>query len=338
MSGSPILVTGASGFLGTALCRHWSARGIRVRALVRAGGGTPDGGVDRMVVSDPMDRAALRAALTGVETIVHLAARVHQVRERAADPLAAHRLVNLEWTRVLAEEAAAMGVARFVFSSSIKAVGESSTAPWTEDTPPRPCDPYGISKLEAEQALQAIAGRTGMQVPILRLPLCYGPGLKANMLRLFDAVWRRRPLPLGLVDNRRSLLYVGNAIAAVEAVIAAGPAASRVFFVSDDHDLSTPALVRAVAAALGVPPRLLPAPPTLLRLAGQVGDLLGRLVPVPVTSAAVDRLLGSLTVDVTALRTVTGWAPPFPVAAGLAETARWYLEQRLQGGEVPRET
>lgn len=338
MGRSPILVTGASGFLGRALCHHWRARGLRLRALVRPDGGTPAECDELVPLPDPFDRAALRAALTGVETVVHLAARVHQVRERAADPLAAHRRVNRDWTRVLAEEAAAAGARHFVFSSSVKAVGEGNTVPWTEATPPAPADPYGISKLEAEQALGEIAGRTGLLAPILRLPLCYGPGLKANMLRLFDAVRRGRPLPFGRVANRRSLLFVGNAIAAVDAVLAAGPAASRVFFVSDDDDLSTADLIRAVAAALDVAPRLLAVPPVLLQAGGRLGDVAGRLLPVPLDSRAVERLLGSLTVDVTALRTVTGWTPPYTVAEGMAETARWYLARERQGGDTPQET
>jgi UDP-glucose 4-epimerase len=272
--------------------------------------------------------------MAGVDTVVHLAARVHQLREAVQDPLAAHRRVNVDWTRLLAEEAAGAGVRRFVFTSSIKAAGESNTTPWTEATPARPVDPYGISKLEAEVALREIAGRTAMLVPVLRLPLCYGPGIKANMLRLFDAVWRRRPLPLGQVENQRSLLYVGNGVAAIDAVIAAGPAASRLFYVSDDRDLSTPELVRLIGQALGVSPRLVSVPPWLFRLAGRGGDVLARAIPFPLTSGAVDRLLGSLTVDVSALREVTGWTPPYSVEAGLADTAQWYLDRR----HTPQET
>jgi nucleoside-diphosphate-sugar epimerase len=323
-----VLVTGSSGFFGTALCRAWRARGIVIRAFRRPGGGVLLDADEVFPLADPFDRPAVRTAMAGADTVVHLAARVHQLREAAEDPLAAHRRVNVDWTRLLGEEAAESGVRRFVFTSSIKAAGESNTAPWTEGTPPRPVDPYGISKLEAEAVLREIAVRSGMLVPVLRMPLCYGPGVKANMLRLFDAVWHRWPLPLGQVENRRSFLYVGNGVAAIDAVIAAGAPASRVFYVSDGRDLSTPELVRLVGQALSVSPRLVPVPPWLFRLAGKAGEVVARVIPCPLNTAAVDRLLGSLTVDVSALREVTGWEPPYSVEAGLADTARWYLERR----------
>jgi UDP-glucose 4-epimerase len=222
-----------------------------------------------------------------------------------------------------------------VFASSVKAVGERNDTPWTEAVTPRPVDPYGASKLEAEVLLRGMAASGTFDVPILRLPLLYGPGLKANMRRLFEAVARRRPLPLALVRNRRSFAYVGNVIAAMDAVIAAGSAGSATFFVSDGHDLSTPELARLIAAALGVEPRLLPVPPALLRAAGRAGDLLARVGPFPLTSAAVDRLLGSLVVDVSLLRATTGWRPQYTVEEGLAVTAQWF---RARGGlDRPKE-
>lgn len=321
-----VLVTGASGFLGRAVCEAWRGRGRYIRAFARAGGGPLPAVDDVVPLADPFDTAVLARAMAGVDTVVHLAARAHQLADRAAEPLAEYRRVNVEWTRAVAEAARAAGVRRLVFASSVKAVGERTDTPWTEAVTPRPVDPYGVSKLEAESLLRAMAVPGSFDVPILRLPLLYGPGLKANMLRLFEAVARRRPLPLALVRNRRSFAYVGNVIAAMDAVIAAGPAGSATFFVSDGRDLSTPELVRLIAAALGVESLLLPVPPALLRAAGRAGDLLTRVGPFPLTSAAVDRLVGSLAVDVSLLRATTGWRPPCTVEEGLAATATWYRQ------------
>jgi nucleoside-diphosphate-sugar epimerase len=232
--------------------------------------------------------------------------------------------VNVEGTRTLAQAAARAGVRRLVLASSVKAMGEGAAAGWTEETPPRPVDPYGISKLEAERALWEVSAGGALQGVALRLPLVYGAGVKGNLLRLFQAVDRGVPLPLGRVRNRRSLAFVGNVAEAVRAVLDAPAAAGEAFLVSDGRDLSTPELIRLIGAALGRSPRLLPVPPALFRAAGRAGDGVARVLPWPLTSAAVDRLLGSLWVDPGKLRRLTGWAPPFTPEQGLREVAEWY--------------
>jgi nucleoside-diphosphate-sugar epimerase len=323
MSGRVTLVTGASGFLGRHVCRSLLDEGATVRGLFR-GTDSALSGVERVRWSDLLDRPAIRGAVTGVDAIVHLAARVHVMADTASSPLTEYRRTNVEGTRTLVEESVAAGVGRFVFLSSVKAVGEESERPWTEQTPPRPVDPYGVSKLEAEQVVRDLAAAGGMAASILRLPLVYGPGMKANMLRLFDAVDRGTPLPLGGIRNQRSVIFAGNVAAAVVRVLQSLAAAGETFFVRDAKDVSTPELVRAIARALGRPARLVPIPPALFTAAGRVGDLVSRFIPVPITSAAAARLLGSLTVDASRLTRVTGFQPPYSLEEGLRLTAEWY--------------
>jgi nucleoside-diphosphate-sugar epimerase len=318
--GGRVLVTGATGFLGRHLVEALVGRGLEVRALVRRTGGRLPG-IEREVVAALNDPPALRQALDGVATVIHLAAYVHQPGKAHADE-AAHRAVNLDGTVALLEAAVASGVRGFVFASTVKAVGETSEGLWSETTPPRPVDPYGRSKLAAEQAVRAMASRHGLHAPILRLPLVYGPRMKANALTLFDLVDRGIPLPLGRVENRRSLVYVGNFVAAVQAVLER-EAGNDLFFVSDGPAVSTPELIRAIARALERPARLVPVPVALMRAAGHLGDQLARVAPWRLTSVNLERMIGSLAVDSSKLAGVAG-PPPFTMAAGLAETAQWY--------------
>ena len=242
--------------------------------------------------------------------VVHLAARVHVMRDEASDPLAKFREVNTEGTLNLARQAAQAGVKRFVFVSSIKVNGEGRDAAYRETDSPAPEDTYAISKWEAEQGLQQISQETGLEVVILRPPLVYGPGVKANFRRLLDTVARGWPLPLGAIRNRRSLLYLGNFVDAIRVCVEHPAAAGKTFLVDDGQPVSTPDLIRAVAHAMGRPARLLAVPVDALEFAGA---LLGK-------QAAVARLTGSLWVDSSLIRTRLGWTPPYSMAAGLAAT------------------
>lgn len=321
-----VLVTGATGFLGGYVVRGLRERGMEVRALVRRADAGLPADVETARADDLSDRAALSRACEGVDAVVHLAGRAHQMRENAPDPLAEFRRVNRDGTRTLLEAALQAGVSRFVYASSVKAVGEGGERCWDASTAAAPTDPYGISKLEAERLLHDTAGPAGMHAVALRLPLLYGAGVRANMLKLFRSVDRRMPLPLGGIRNRRSLAYAGNVVAAIETVLRAPGAAGGTFYASDDEDLSTPELVRRIGGALGRPARLVPVPGALFHAAGRVGDLIARVAPFPLTSAAVRRLTGSLCLDVSPLRAL-GWAPPFTVDQGLADAAAWYRSQ-----------
>ena len=257
-----IAVTGASGFVGRALCQALADQGVPFRALVRS----PDARLPQArVIGDIGADTDWAAALQGVSCIVHCAARVHVMQDTEADPLAAFRRVNVEGTRHLARSAAQAGVQRLVFLSSLKVLGEQ-TAPglrFNSLTPPAPEDAYGRSKWEAEQALWAISERTGLEVVVVRPPLVHGPGVKANFLRLMQAVARGLPLPFGQVHNQRSLLALGNLTDLLQLCTRHPDAPGQVFLASDDQDVSTPELVRELAAAMGRPPRLLPVPATM---------------------------------------------------------------------------
>lgn len=309
----PTLVTGASGFVGRALVAELLARGIHARGAVR-GAGTLHPGIDRVAIGEVDSRTDWHEALAGIGGVVHLAARVHVMHETVGDPLAAFRTANTEGTLNLARQAAEAGVCRFAFVSTIKVNGEGRNTPYTESDPASPQDPYAISKWEAEEGLRDIAARTGMEVVILRPPLIYGPGVGGNFLRLMRAVDKGWPLPLGAVDNRRSLIYLGNLVDALITCLAHPAAANKTFLLSDTEDVSTPGLVRRLAAALHRPARLISVPPSLLRIAGIVSG----------KRQAVDRLLGSLTIDGGANWSKLSWSPPISMETGLAETAAWY--------------
>lgn len=313
-----VLVTGATGFVGRALCVALAAEGYLVRAALReaAHASLQELGVAELVrVGEIGPDTDWTNGLEGVDAVVHLAARVHVMREIAADPLAEFRRVNVEGTRGLARAAAEAGVRRLVFTSTIKVHGESS-GEWgfSESDPPQPADPYAVSKWEAEQALHEIAGRTGLEAVILRPPLVYGPGVKGNFLRLMDWIARGVPLPFANIRNSRSLLYLDNLVAAIEACLRQPPAAGETFLLKDDGDPSTPELIRGLARAMGGDVRLLPFPVPLLALLGAAAG----------QSAAVARLTGSLVADDAKIRRVLGWRPPVSLERGLAATAGGY--------------
>lgn len=324
-----MLVTGAGGFLGGHVCRAFAERGVPVRALTRHPSTVTQASLELAPVAGLDDLPGLRRALADVDTVIHLAAHVHQgTTPPACTPAAApYRAVNVEGTRALLEASVAAGVRDFMFASSVKAVGERNEVPWTETTRPAPVDAYGVTKLEAEQLVRDQARRFGLHAPILRLPLVYGPEMKANALRLFQAVAHGVPLPVGGIANRRSFLFTGNFVAAMLTVLA-NEAGDDTFFVSDGEDLSTAELAREIGRALGRKPRILRVPDGALQVIGRVGDVLARVVPFPLTTAAVERLTGSLTVDSSKLTRATGYRPPYSLREGLQITCDWLRERK----------
>jgi UDP-glucose 4-epimerase len=292
-----VAVSGADGFVGRALRARFEAAGLEVRALSRVSHGD---------LADATD-AALDATLTGAKAVIHLAGRAHVLREGAADPEERYRRANVEATRRLAQAAIRCGIERFVFASSVKVNGEATPAgrPFRPDDVPVPRDAYARSKLAAEHVLAELAATARLRPVVLRLPLVYGPGVKGNFRALWDAVAQGRRLPLAAVDNRRSLLALLNA---VDALADAIDAPAGTYFAADAASVSTPQLVRAIAAAQGRTARLAYVPVPLLRLAG---TLAGR-------RALVERLTASLEVDATSFTVATGWQPRRTLAEGLA--------------------
>lgn len=270
-----------------------------------------------------------RAALDGVDTVFHLAARVHVMHDTSADPLLEFRRANVQGTLQLARQAAALGVRRFVFVSSIKVNGEQTAPgrPFRADSTPAPVDPYGISKHEAERELLRLGGETGLQVAIVRPPLVYGPGVKANFRAMMKWLVRGVPLPLGAVANRRSLVALENLVDLLVLCAQHPQAPGQVFLASDGEALSTAELLRRLGRALGRPARLLPVPPALLAAALR---LLGK-------RDFVHRLLGSLEVDNSAAREHLGWKPPLSVDAALTQAAQAYLREEAGPASAPQE-
>lgn len=316
-----VLVTGASGFVGRALLDHLlPSAAVQLRAAVRRCAPELHANIEQTLVEELGPNTNWGSALLDVNAVVHAAARVHVIGERAKDPLVAFRRTNVDGTLALAKQAAQAGVRRFIFISSIKVNGEGTPRDrsYTSESFPQPVDPYGASKLEAEFALRNLENKSGMEVVIIRPPLVYGPGVKANFLTLMGMVNRGVPLPFGLVNNRRSLVYVGNLVSAIECCLTHGRAAGRTYMVADSETVSTGDLLRIVANALGRPARLFPVPATILRLAGA---MLGR-------GDTLNKLLGSLTIDSVPIRDELGWRPPYSLQEGVELTARWYLQSR----------
>ena len=302
LSGKLIAVSGADGFIGTAYCSRMQARGQCVRRLVRTRPAASDASGEAVAIDLARAQAdELAHALRGVSAVVHLAGRAHVMNDVAPDADAAYKSANVDATERLALAAVAAGVRRFVFASTVKVNGEATPPgrPFRPGDPAAPHDAYARSKLAAERTLAQVASGTSMITTNLRLPLVYGPGARGNFRRLVDAVAARRFLPLGAIDNRRSLVALDNLLDAIDAVLAAPSPVIGTYFVADANSISTPALVRAIAVALGVAPWLVPVPVSALRLAGALS---GR-------GEAVARLTSSLEVDTASLSRATGWRP-----------------------------
>ena len=301
---SRVLVTGANGFVGSHLCPALEAAGHQVIAATRA------------TVGEIGPDTDWRAALDGVDTIIHLAARAHIMSDTAADPEAEYMRINQGGTAALARQAAETGVRRLVFLSSVKVNGErTKVAPFSETDTPAPEDAYGRSKLAAETALFEIAAGSALEATVIRSPLVYGPGVKGNFLKLLGL---RLPLPLGSVNNARSLIYVGNLVSALIAAMQPPVAAGQVYLVDDGDAVSVAELIRKIGDGGDRPARLLPMPVFLLRLAGA---LTGK-------QQTIARLVDSLVIDDTKIRRDLGWQPPYNMGQGLAATVRWFKSRR----------
>ena len=314
-----ILVTGVSGFVGSALCARLLGDGALVRGAVRTPH-SPSGGVEGVVIGDLSSETDWTSALRNVEQVVHLAARVHVMDDKSLDPLAEFRSVNVEGTAALARQAAAAGVRRFVFLSSIKVNGEFTEVgqSFTAEDAPAPQEPYAVSKREAEQLLRQLATETGMEVVIIRPPLVYGAGVKANFHSMMRWLVRGVPLPMAAVtENRRSLVALDNLVDLIVTCLNHPAAANQTFLVSDGEDLSTADLLKRMGVALGHPAHLFYMPPALLKLGAAIVSRPG----------IYQRLCASLQLDITKTCQLLGWAPPVSVDEGLRSAAEGFLSK-----------
>lgn len=309
-----IMVTGGSGFVGHPLVKRLHQEGYELIAPSRTPLNQAPVGVVNPLVSGLAADVDWSTSLEGVSVVIHSAARVHVMNDTAADPLVEFRKANVDGTLSLARQAAGAGVQRFVFISSIKVNGEGTEpgCAYRADDVPAPQDPYGVSKMEAEQGLRLVAGETGMEVVIIRPVLVYGPGVKANFRSMMSWLRKGIPLPLGATGNKRSLVAVDNLVDLITTCINHPAAANQIFLVSDGEDLSTTQLLQRMGNALGRPARLLPVPASLLQTGAA---MLGR-------RAVAQRLCGSLQVDIAKTRELLGWSPPVSVDEALLRTAR----------------
>ena len=318
-----ILLTGSTGFVGQALLARLAAQpALDLVVVSRRPNSSLPAGVAHAQVADIAADTAWQPVLQGVQVIIHAAARVHVMNDKVADPLAEFRKVNVDGTLNLARQAVGAGVKRFIFISSIKVNGESTAPgkPYSAESQPAPVDPYGISKLEAELALRELAAETGMEVVIIRPPLVYGPDVKANFLSMMRWLSKGIPLPLGTIQNRRSLVALDNLVDLIATCVEHPAAANQTFMVSDGEDLSTRQLLRRMGGALGRPARLVPIPAWLLEAGA---SLLGK-------RALAQRLCGSLQVDISKTRELLNWSPPLGVDEALRRAAEHFLEHQAE--------
>jgi nucleoside-diphosphate-sugar epimerase len=315
-----ILVTGANGFIGSALTARLQEGGYDVRAAVRTAKkprgqqGLSSPTLESIALSDESTDDETKRAFEDVQAVVHLAARVHIMSDVSADPLHEFRRINVRWTERLARMAALQGVSRIIFLSSVKVNGEQTGLPFNEQDPPHPEDHYGLSKWEAEQVIARVSAETGLETVIVRSPLVYGSEVQGNFLQLLKVIYAGIPLPFAAIHNRRSLIYRKNLIEALIRCVQVKRAAGETYLVSDGEDLSTPELIRRLGNAMDVRVRLWALPTTALRWVGRITGEMGM----------IDRLVGSLQVDASKMRQELNWQPPFSVETGLLDTARWF--------------
>ncbi|MCX7086152.1 MAG: SDR family oxidoreductase [Methylococcales bacterium] len=310
-----ILITGANGFVGKALCESLAHQSYKIIAAVRKIDEASNK-AHQIAIEEINADTDWTSALSGVDTVIHLAARVHVMHDIASDAQTAYRNVNVEGTLQLAKSAVKAGVKRFIFLSSIKVNGEGTepNRPYTPEDEPAPVDPYGVSKLEAEIALRQLANDTGLEVVIIRPPLIYGPGVKANFKNMMSFLNKSIPLPLGAINNKRSLVALDNLIDLISCCINHPAAANETFLVSDGLDVSTPELLRSMAKALDKKALLIPIPSSLLQA---VAVIIGK-------KAFAQRLCSSLQVDVSKTYKLLNWTPAIKMDAALAKTALFY--------------
>lgn len=306
-----MLVTGSNGFVGNALCNTLRSNGVIVRATVRKGGNSGD-----FNVGDLNGTTDWCEALVGCDVVFHLAARVHVMTDKDDDPLRAYRDVNLDGTLNLARQAVKAGVRRFVFVSSVKVNGEATTTkPFTASDVPMPCDPYGQSKMEAELALQQLGRDTGLEIVIVRPPLVYGPGVKANFLNLIKLVEKGVPLPFGRIRNFRSMVALDNLVDLLIVCARHPNAPGNIFMVSDGADMGIKELVTRIASAMNKRLLLVPVPVGLMICTAK---LLGK-------QGVVDRLLGSLQVDIADTQATLGWHPVVTPQTAINKTVEQFF-------------
>ena len=317
-SNGHLLITGANGFVGRALCNEANKLGFQVKALTR----NPHdfiGTIQNIICSNLGEVDLVFEAMRHVDVVVHLAARVHVMNERSGDTIAAYRNVNLDLTLNLARQAAAAGVRRFIYLSSIKVNGEKTEKgfAFTADDVPAPEDPYGISKMEAENALLDLSKITGMEVVIIRPPLIYGPGVGANFLSMMRWLSRKVPLPLGAIHNRRSMVALENLLSLIITCVDHPRAAGQIFLVSDDEDISLTQLLRKLSKAMKTSSFLIPIPASIIKV---VAAIFGK-------PAISQRLCGNLQVDIRKTKALLDWNPPLKLDEGIKLTADWYLSR-----------
>ncbi len=324
-----VLVTGADGFVGRSVCRRLIASGLVPIAGIRNPDIWPElqqaiPGLNAMAHTGDLGTSPdLRASLSGASVVVHLAARVHVMKESARDPLQEFRTVNVSGTRSVALAAAAAGVRRFIFVSTVKVHGESTSgSPFRHDSNLNPVDPYAISKREGEEALRAVAAETGIEFVIVRPPLVYGPGVRGNFMRLIKLVDRALPLPWPAGTNCRSMIGVDNLADFVVRCVHHPNAAGECFLVKDAEDLSTRELMARLARFLNRPLKLIPIPESWVRFAARLSS----------KQEAASRVLDSLVIDSSHAQELLAWSPPNTVDCGLASTARWYRESLHSAG------
>lgn len=319
---SHVLVTGATGFVGRALCKELVIKGWDVRASVRSRNNFESlpGEVEITETGSIGHDTDWSKALANVETVIHLAGRVHVMEDLSSGPLSEYCIVNTAGTEKLARSAASSGIRRFIFMSTIKVNGEGGASPYTENSIPDPSDPYGISKWEAEKLLNTVSDETGMDMIIIRAPMVYGPEVGANFFRLLKAVDKGTPLPVTGIKNKRSMIYIGNLVDLIMESLTHYGTGLKTYLASDGEDISTPELIRQMAKMLGKPARLFYVPLFILRFGSMITG----------NSQALDRLAGSLTVDLSKVRKELGWKPPFTLEQGLKETAEWYKNRILR--------